>query len=88
MTVSGITAAALGQSIISVTGTGTPATVTQSTDVALNVFSSTISATLVTPLDAATGVMLTDALTWNVDANASSYDVTIYDDAGLEQVYS
>jgi len=84
MTVSGITNAMVGQHNITVTGTGTPATVTFDSAVVLNVYSSTITApTLTTPIDNATDVLGPYTLTWGADANATSYDVEVYDNAAL-----
>ena len=87
MTVSGITNAMVGQHNITVTGTGTPATVTYDSAVVLNVYSSTITApALTTPIDNDTNIVGPYTLTWAADANATSYDVVVYSDAGLTTI--
>ncbi|NQY30381.1 MAG: thrombospondin type 3 repeat-containing protein, partial [Flavobacteriaceae bacterium] len=78
-TVSGITAA--GSSTIVITGTY--GTEVQNFNVTLNVFDGTVATPVLTsPANAATNVA-GHTLIWNTDANASSYDVNIYSDAGL-----
>jgi len=78
-TVSGITTA--GSSTIVITGAY--GAEVQNFNVTLNVFDGTVATPVLTsPADAATNVA-DHTLIWNADANASSYDVNIYSDAGL-----
>ncbi|SDR69323.1 Metallo-peptidase family M12B Reprolysin-like [Polaribacter sp. KT25b] len=68
---------------------GTSATVTQNIDLVLNVRSSTFnSLTLLTPVNDATGVSITETLTWEQDSNASSYDIEVALDAGFSNIIS
>ena len=87
MTVSGITAAAVGQHNITVTGTGTPATVTFETQVTLNVYDGTVAIpSLTIPADNAVGVASPYTLTWTIDSNAASYDVDVATDVAFATI--
>jgi len=79
VTVSGILNDDVGEYIISVTGTS--ASVTKTTDVTLNVFSSVINAPILSlPENNAPSVLKPYLLSWESDINALSYDVQIATD--------
>ena len=87
MTVSGITAAMLGQHNITVTGTGTPASVTFDSQVVLNVYDGGLTAPgLTTPADGANPVAAPFTLIWAADSNAASFDVDIATDAAFANI--
>jgi hypothetical protein len=61
---------------------GNSNTVNQNIDVQLNVTTSAFEAlTLISPIDGASDVSLSEDLTWNVDSNAVSYDVQVATDS-------
>ena len=61
---------------------GNSNTVNQNIDVQLNVTTSAFEAlTLISPVDGASDVSLSEDLTWNVDSNAVSYDVQVATDS-------
>ena len=81
----GITATVSGATAgnYTVTVTGTYGAEVQNYPLQLNVFNGTVGApSLTTPTNGATNIS-DHILTWGADANASSYDVNIYSDAGL-----
>ena len=66
---------------------GNSNTVNQNLDVQLNITTSTFNAlTLSSPADGATGVGLSEGLTWNADSNAISYDVEVATDNGFSNI--
>ncbi|QNM87097.1 T9SS type A sorting domain-containing protein [Polaribacter pectinis] len=68
---------------------GNANTVNQTTNVTLNITTSTFgSLTLTSPADAATNVGMFDDLTWNLDTNASNYDVQVASDNGFSTIVS
>ncbi len=83
MTVSGITDAMVGSHTITIQGQST--TVTKTTDVVLNVYSSTFTTPmmLTTPTDTAVDVVDPYSLQWNADVNATSYLVEVASDAAF-----
>jgi len=81
----GITATVSGATpgVYTITVTGTYGTETKDTVLTLEVFASAVATPVLTsPADAATNVA-DHTLVWNAIANATSYDVNIYDDPGL-----
>lgn len=63
--------------------------VNQNIDVTLKMLTSNIGAvTLTNPLNNAVSVALSEVLTWNADANASSYDVQIATDSNFSNIVS
>jgi len=81
----GITATVSGATAgnYTVTVTGTYGAEVQNYPLQLNVFNGTVGApSLTTPTNGATNIS-DHVLTWGADANASSYDINIYSDAGL-----
>ncbi|PCJ28545.1 MAG: hypothetical protein COA97_00960 [Flavobacteriales bacterium] len=87
LTISGITAAMIGNYSITVTGTAPSPLVVKNTLVTLNVFSSTFNAlTLSSPTNGATGVMGPYNFSWIADVNASTYDIDIATDAAFTNI--
>jgi hypothetical protein len=68
---------------------GNANTVNQTTNVTLNVTTSSFgSLTLTVPVDNATNISLSEELQWDADVNASSYDVQVASDSGFSTVVS
>ncbi|TXD65404.1 T9SS type A sorting domain-containing protein [Polaribacter glomeratus] len=68
---------------------GTSATVTQNINLVLKVRSSVFNIlNLSTPINEATGVSVTETLTWGQDTNASSYSVQIASDVNFSNIVS
>ena len=87
VTVSGITSAMMGSYNITITGTAPSPLIVKNTDIVLNVFSSTISAsTLSLPVDGASGVSGPYNFSWVADANAITYDIDIATDAAFTTI--
>jgi gliding motility-associated-like protein len=84
----GITATVSGASsgVYTITVTGSYGSETKDVELNLEVLASALATPVLTaPVDAATNVA-DHTLIWNVITNASSYDVNIYDDAGLSNL--
>ena len=81
-TISGIGSVSVGQYSFKITGTS--GAITKESDVTLGVYSVSPEAIILSaPSDGNTGVSLTPTLTWEVDANAASYDVEIATDSAF-----
>jgi len=85
MQVSGLNGATPQGYTINIVGNSN--TVNQNIDVQLNVTTSTFGVlTLISPVDGATDVNLSENLTWNADSNAASYDVQVATDSGFSNL--
>ncbi|AOW20936.1 hypothetical protein LPB138_09740 [Urechidicola croceus] len=84
VTVSGITDANVGESVINILGTSS---VNKDTDITLNVYSATFeTSSLVSPADGAVDLIGPYMLEWDVDVNATSYDVEVATDAAFSTI--
>ena len=85
VTINGITPANVGTNVTSITGTSGP--IVRNTNVTTNIYSSTFNAiTLTSPVNGAIAVVSPYILQWNVEANASAYDVQIATDASFTTI--
>lgn len=85
MIITGITPAMVGNYNISITGTAT--TTTKTTGATLSVFSTTFNPiTLSTPTNGAVGVNGPHTVTWQADANATTYDIEIATDNAFTNI--
>lgn len=88
MTISGLTAAMVGNNTITITGTST--SVTKSTDVTLSILDPALTATtLVSPANAATGVNSIATLTWTpATSSGVTYNVEVASDPAFTTIVS
>jgi subtilisin-like proprotein convertase family protein len=88
MTISGLTAAMVGNNTITITGTST--SVTKSTDVTLSILDPALTATtLISPANAATGVNSIATLTWTpATSSGVIYNVEVASDPAFTTIVS
>ncbi|MFD2822295.1 reprolysin-like metallopeptidase [Lacinutrix iliipiscaria] len=85
VTINSITPAMVGTNVTTITGTSGP--IVRNADITTNIFSSTFNTiTLTSPINGAIGVTAPYVLQWNVEANASAYDVEIATDAAFTNI--
>ncbi|MDB9961371.1 M12 family metallo-peptidase [Oceanihabitans sp.] len=85
VTINGITPANVGSNLTTITGTS--GAIVRNTDVTTNIYSATFNPiTLTSPINGAIGVIAPYSLQWNVEPNASAYDVEIATDAAFTAI--
>jgi len=85
VSINGITPAMVGTNVTTITGTS--GAIIRNTNVTTNIYSSTFNPiTLISPINGAIGVVAPYTLQWNVEPNASAYDVEIATDAAFTAI--